>query len=88
MTTTQVNIYPNPFTNNLSLEVLVESHLSTIVQILDQNQKIIKMMSWNLKKGSNKTTFDDLDSLAAGEYRLDIKNIDGSYLFDAKLSKL
>lgn len=88
MTTTQVNMYPNPFTNNLSLEVLVDTNLSAIVQILDQSEKIIKMMSWNLKKGTNKTTFEDLQSLPPGEYLLDIKNIDGTYLFDAKLSKL
>lgn len=86
--TTQVNIYPNPFVNNLSLEVLVENHFSAIVQILDQNRKIIKMISWNLKKGTNKTTFEDLDSLPSGEYHLDIKNMDGANLFDTKLIKL
>ena len=84
---TQVNVYPNPFDNNLSLEVTVENTLSAIVQILDENHKIIKMMSWNLKKGTNKTTLEDLAVLPAGEYTIDIKNMDGEWLFDAKLVK-
>ncbi|MEJ7766611.1 MAG: hypothetical protein WKF89_02285 [Chitinophagaceae bacterium] len=86
--TTQVNVSPNPFNSTLSFEVLVESQISAIVQIIDKKNKIIKMMSWNLKKGTNTTSFDNLDPLPAGEYLIDIKNIDGALIFDTKITKL
>ena len=86
--TTQVSVYPNPFASTLSFEVVVESNESAIVRMLDHNQKIIKMMSWNLKKGTNKTSFDDLQSLPSGSYYIDIKNMEGKNLFNTKLVKV
>lgn len=88
MITTQVNIYPNPFLTTLSVEVVVETNSSAIVRMLDHDQKIIKMLSWNLKRGSNKTSLNDLDSLPAGAYFLDIKNMDGENLFNTRLVKI
>lgn len=85
---TQVSIYPNPFLSTLSVEVIVEHNASAIVQMLDQGLKIIKMLSWNLKKGTNKTSIDDLEDLPAGNYYVDIKNSDGKNLFTTKVVKL
>ena len=86
--TTQVTIYPNPFASTLSFEVVVEHNESAIVRMLDQKQKIIKMMSWNLKRGTNKTSFDDLQGLPAGSYYIDIKNMEGKNMFNTTLVKL
>ena len=86
--TTQVSIYPNPFASTLSFEVVVEANESAIVRMLDQKQKIIKMMSWNLKKGTNKTSFNDLQSLPSGTYYIDIKNMAGNNMFNMKVDKL
>ncbi len=86
--TTQVSIYPNPFEYNLSFEVIVENNESTIVRMLDEKHKIIKMMSWNLKKGTNKTSFDNLQALPSGNYYIDIKDMEGKDLFNTKLMKL
>lgn len=88
MITTQVTIYPNPFITSLSMEVVVENNSSTIVRMLDQKHKIVKMLSWNLKKGSNKTSLNDLESLPAGSYFIDIKNMEGENLFNTKLVKI
>ncbi len=85
---TQVSIFPNPFLSTLSFEVIVESNASTIVQMLDKKLKIIKMIKWNLKKGTNKTSIDDLDTLPAGDYFVDIKNMDGKNLFATKIVKI
>ena len=85
---TQVKITPNPFVSSLSLEVNVEVQTSTIVRMLDDQQKIIKMMNWTLKKGTNTTSLDDLDSLPAGLYYVDLKNMDGQKLFDTQLEKI
>lgn len=85
---TQVSIFPNPFLSTLSFEVIVENNASTIVQMLDKQLKIIKMLKWNLKKGTNKTSIDDLDTLPAGDYFVDIKNMDGKNLFATKIVKV
>lgn len=85
---TQVSIFPNPFLSTLSFEVIVESNASTIVQMLDKKLKIIKMIKWNLKKGTNKTSIDDLGTLPAGDYFVDIKNMDGKNLFATKIVKI
>ncbi|HZG24826.1 MAG TPA: hypothetical protein VEZ17_09620, partial [Chitinophagaceae bacterium] len=74
---THVKISPNPFVSTLSLEVIVEVNASTIVRMLDNQQKIIKMMNWTLKKGTNTTSVEDLGSLPSGLYYLDIKNMEG-----------
>lgn len=88
MITTQVTIYPNPFLTTLSVEVVVDNNSSAIVRMLDQQHKIVKMMSWNLKKGSNKTSLNDLETLPAGAYFIDIKNMEGENLFNTKLVKI
>ncbi len=85
---TQVSIFPNPFLSSLSFEVIVENNASTIVQMLDKKLKIIKMLKWNLKKGTNKTSIDDLETLPAGDYFVDIKNMDGKNLFATKIVKI
>jgi len=85
---TQVSIFPNPFLSTLSFEVIVENNACTIVQMLDKKLKIIKMLKWNLKKGTNKTSIDDLDTLPAGDYFVDIKNMDGKNLFATKIVKI
>ncbi len=86
--TSQVSVYPNPFDTILSFEVVVENNESAILRMLDQKQKIIKMISWTLKKGTNKTSFDNLDPLPPGNYYIDIKNMDGKNLFHTKLVKI
>ena len=83
-----VKISPNPFVSSLLLEVIVESNTSTIVRMLDDQQKIIKMMNWALKKGTNTTSVEDLESLPSGSYYLDIKNMDGQKVFEARLQKM
>ena len=85
--TTQVSVYPNPFTSHLSFEISVEQNESSIVRMLNNNQKIIKMMSWNLKKGTNKMSFENLELLPAGNYYIDIKNMEGTNLFSTRLVK-
>lgn len=85
--TTQISVYPNPFGSTLSFEVVVQQDESVIVRMLDQKQRIIKLMSWSLKKGTNKTSFDDLDELPSGNYYIDITGSEGKTLFNTKLVK-
>ena len=85
---TQIAVFPNPFISTLSIEVTISSNQATIVQMTDEHQKIIKLLRWSLKKGTNKITIDELDILPAGDYHIQIKTMDGDCLFNTKLIKL
>jgi hypothetical protein len=86
--TTQVSVYPNPFTTSITFEIIIEKNELSIVRMLDKNHKIIKMMSWQLNKGTNKMLFENLEKLPAGNYFLDIINMEGTNLFSTRLEKL
>ena len=79
--------YPNPFKETLSLEVEVDSNVSTIVKIVNPEGKIIKLLSWNIKQGINKTSLHDMRSLEPGDYFVEIKDMKGNNLFSARLNK-
>jgi hypothetical protein len=79
--------YPNPFKETLSLEVEVDANVATIVKIVNPEGKIIKLLSWNIKQGTNKTSLHDLRSLEPGDYFVEIKDMKGNNLFTAKLNK-
>ena len=79
--------YPNPFKETLSREVEVDANVSTIVKIVNPEGKIVKLLSWNIKQGINKTSLHDLRSLEAGDYFVEIKDMNGNNLFSAKLNK-
>jgi hypothetical protein len=79
--------YPNPFRDELSFEVEVDNNLSAIIRISDKDGKIMKLLSWNLKKGTNKTSLNDLENWSAGEYFLDMKDMKGDSIFNLKLVK-
>ena len=50
-----LSAYPNPFKETLSFEIEVEQNVSTIVKMVNPEGKIVKLLSWNIKKGINKT---------------------------------
>jgi type IX secretion system substrate protein len=84
---THLSAYPNPFRETISLEVEVDENISTIVRIVNDGGKIIKLLSWNLKPGTNKTSLHDLETLAEGNYFVDFKDMKGNNLFSARLQK-
>ena len=84
---THLSAYPNPFHETISFEVEVDDNISTIVRIVDDGGKIIKLLSWNLKQGTNKTSLHDLETLAQGDYFVEFKDMKGNSLVSARLQK-
>lgn len=82
-----MNIYPDPFTAKISLEVTCNAYESTIVSLLDNQNKIIKMFSWQLKPGTNKTSLESLGSLPQGDYYLNMKDINGTIISKKLIQK-
>lgn len=86
--TIQVSIIPNPFDLILDIEVTVSNNEPAIITITDQQQNVVKLMRWRLKKGVNKTTFGDLEALPPGNYFVNISNMNGEHLYNTKLLKI
>ncbi len=58
-----VNIFPNPFNNQTSIELRLLSN-SIVIKIYDISGSLIKTNNYNCKKGNNKLSliFDDYAS--------------------------
>jgi len=83
----QLTARPNPFINSLTVEINSPADQHGIVRLIDGTGKIIKMISWNLKRGLNITTLNNLKGLADGLYFLDVVDGDGNVLHKTKLVK-
>jgi hypothetical protein len=86
--TTEISVFPNPFDHFIFLEVTCEEPLDCIILLADlEAGRIIRMMGAGLNSGLNRLSLDDLQSLGAGQYQLDIKTVDGEVLYQTMLIK-
>lgn len=83
----KLNVYPNPFKSRISLEVSSLYNENAIVSMVDSQEKIIKMFSWYLKTGTNKTSLDGLAALPSGTYRIILKDTNGTAIGDVSITK-
>jgi hypothetical protein len=84
---TKVIARPNPFFTSITLDVVCEHSRHTIVRMFDMDNRIVKMFSWYLVKGTNVTTINELNSLRGGTYFVDIIDSEAKVLFGTKLRK-
>ena len=86
--TTEISVFPNPFDHFIMLEVTCDEPLDCIILLADLGPgRIVRMMGAGLKQGINRVSLDDLHSLAAGQYQLDIKTVDSEVLYQTMLIK-
>jgi hypothetical protein len=84
---TQIMAHPNPFLSCITLEIETANPGSSIVYLFDADGKIVKMLSWQLKKGMNITRLNDLDKLINGIYFLDVIDELGQVMHSLKVIK-
>jgi len=84
---TQIMAHPNPFLSCITLEIETGKAEHSIVYLFDSDGKIVKMLSWDLKKGMNITRLNHLDKLLNGMYFLDIINELGQIMHQLKVVK-
>ncbi|HUB60890.1 MAG TPA: hypothetical protein VL978_09320 [Puia sp.] len=86
--TTEISVFPNPFEHFIFLEVTCEEQMDCIILLADLGPgKIVRMMGAGLRNGLNRLSLDDLQSLPAGHYQLDIKSVNGDMLYQTMLIK-
>ena len=84
----EISVYPNPFDYYLVLEITCEDNIDCIILLADVRQgKIIRMLGVGLKSGMNRIPFNDLATLEAGNYQLEIKTADGDPIHRTKVFK-
>ena len=84
---TKIIIHPNPFESFLAMEITCVQSKHLIIRVTDSDERIVKMFSWFVVKGTNVSTFNEMDSLSAGHYCLDIMDLEGELLFSTELEK-
>ena len=84
---TKVTARPNPFFTSITLDVVCEQSKHTIVRMFDMDNRIVKMFSWYLVKGTNVTTINELNSLSGGTYYVDMIDSEARVLYATKLQK-
>ena len=84
---TKVTARPNPFFTSITLDVVCEQSRHTIVRMFDMNNRIVKMFSWYLVKGTNVTTINELNSLSGGTYFVDLIDSEAKVLYATNLRK-
>lgn len=86
--TTEISVFPNPFENYIMMEVTCGEDIDCIILLADPGPgKIIRMMGAGLHQGINRLPLDDLQSLSAGQYQLDIKTVAGEVLYQTTVFK-
>ena len=86
--TTELSVYPNPFNYFIILEATCEEDTDCIILLSDTGHgRIIRMLGAGLKNGINRISLDDLQTLAAGQYQLDVKTAIGEPIYQTTLIK-
>jgi len=84
---TKVTVRPNPFYTVLTMDVTCDQNRNIIVRMFNEEDRIVKMFSWYLVKGTNVTAINDLGNLTSGAFLIDIIDIEGTVLFSTQLAK-
>jgi hypothetical protein len=84
----KVTVNPNPFTAELS--VLIHGHfdMNIVIRLTNSKDTVIRITSFTLKKGENKVKIGNLQRYATGNYRLELKMLNGDLLETIKLVKI
>ncbi len=86
--TIEISVYPNPFEHYIMLEITCQDNVDCIVLLADVEQgKIIRMLGAGLKSGTNRIPLDNLETLIAGNYNLEIKTAAGEAVYKTRLFK-
>ncbi len=84
----EISVYPNPFDHYIMLEITCDENVDCIVTLADTSQdKIIRMLGAGLVCGTNRIPLDNLESLSAGNYQLEIKTSAGEPVYRTRLFK-
>jgi hypothetical protein len=74
ITAIDYKVYPNPFTEKITVTVTAESNSTMVISLVDMNGRQVRTQQATVVKGNNIISIDRLNSLTAGTYIMNIKN--------------
>ncbi|WEK35265.1 MAG: hypothetical protein P0Y53_22470 [Candidatus Pseudobacter hemicellulosilyticus] len=80
-------VRPTPFSSSFTLEVVCAQSKHTIVRLISEQGRILKMFSWYLIRGTNITSISDTKNLPIGSYKLDVTAVEGTILYSTNVTK-
>jgi hypothetical protein len=84
---TTATAYPNPFTDNLSLQYKSSQNEVAVLRMVDQAGRTVQNKSWTLRKGTNIIQLDNVEKLATGFYIIELRNTSGEKLYSGNIVK-
>ncbi len=87
LNTMKVSTSSRIFVHTVTVEIVARSEGHCIISFSNKHDKILRMMGVNLKEGRHSIQLDDLGSLTAGSYHLEVRNTEGKCLYDIELLK-
>jgi hypothetical protein len=72
-TINRVELYPNPATSMITLEIYSTKNTNATIKILDVTGKLLQQIETSLEQGANKNTID-LSNLASGTYTVKVSD--------------
>ncbi len=82
-----VSVKPNPFVAELFVSIQAAFTVNVVIRLIADSEKVIKITPGTLKKGENEIIISNLQQYAAGNYRLEIKLLNGDLLQNIQLTK-
>jgi hypothetical protein len=83
----RISSYPREFAQIITVEISAGNENDCIITLSNRSGRILKMMGVTLVKGKNNILLDKLESLSAGLYLLDVKDLGGQFAYHAELTK-
>lgn len=78
------SVYPNPFVNQLKIDVSSDRSEMVSIQLSDNMGRILKVQNSSVQKGVNRLSFNDLSGLAPGIYNVEVKTAYSTFRYKLK----
>lgn len=78
---------PNQFSDDITIVIDTDIEDHCIIVLSVEGGRTLRMMGVNLSQGKNRIHVDQVNSLQAGNYQLEIKNTNDNTLFTSLLTK-
>ncbi len=82
-----ITVRPNPFISELTVHINIETTVIAILRLTNEKGHVARMMSCTLQKGENSITLSKLSKFASGNYRLEVRLLNGDEIKHIPLVK-
>ncbi len=73
--------------DRLNIEMVMEYNQQVVLRMVNDEEKVVRMIGWYLLRGTNATAMFDLENLESGHYRIDVLDADGNRIQMASIQK-